>query len=107
MPIVIPFRKALGSPVVMVPRYRPQNEWLINTYFVLYGLIYFDNLLSLIYFDCCIDTLSSCSSHMERMLPLLDQGEGEKCPYFLNFEDSLISCKICFMLRYALKKNRV
>ena len=28
-------------------------------YFVLYGLIYFDNLLSLIYFDCCIDTLSS------------------------------------------------
>ena len=28
MPIVIPFRKALGSPVLMAPRYRPKNQWV-------------------------------------------------------------------------------
>ena len=31
MPVVIPFRKALGSPVPMAPRYRPKNQWVINT----------------------------------------------------------------------------
>ena len=31
MPIVIPFRKALGSPVLMAPRYRPKNQLVINT----------------------------------------------------------------------------
>ena len=31
MPIVIQLRKALGSPVLMAPWYRPKNQWLNNT----------------------------------------------------------------------------
>ena len=31
MPIVIPIWKALGSPVLLAPRYRPKNKWVINT----------------------------------------------------------------------------
>ena len=31
MPIVIPFWKALGSPVLLASRYRSKNQWVINT----------------------------------------------------------------------------
>ena len=32
IPIVIPFWKALGSEVLMAPRYRPKNQWLITSH---------------------------------------------------------------------------